>query len=192
MIFPYDPPQQVGVLDEEHADPARHDLHPRRRHDRPDRDREAARRDAGAVGRADRRGARDRAAAARPSSASRKATGSTGRAEACARLAGRRRRQRRSRHGILVKAFTWWNGATWGTALLTRRLGDEVGRDDAGNIYYQDKKDPRRRWVIYNGANDGSRVPPDWQAVAARDDRRPARQGAPAGPQVPAEADRRT
>ena len=26
-----------------------------------------------------------------------------------------------------------------------------------------DKKDPTRRWVIYNGANDGSRVPPGWQ-----------------------------
>ena len=37
MIFPYDPPQERRLLDEEHADPARHDLHPRRRHDRPDR-----------------------------------------------------------------------------------------------------------------------------------------------------------
>ena len=36
MIFPYDPPQEVGVLDEEHADPARHRLHPRRRDDRAD------------------------------------------------------------------------------------------------------------------------------------------------------------
>ena len=26
-----------------------------------------------------------------------------------------------------------------------------------------DKKNPARRWVIYNGANDGSRVPPAWQ-----------------------------
>ena len=46
----------------------------------------------------------------------------------------------------------------------TRRFGNEVGRDEAGNVYYQDKKRPSRRWVIYDGANDGSRVPPDWQA----------------------------
>ena len=34
--------------------------------------------------------------------------------------------------GFWSKTFTWWNGATWGTALFTRRYGDEVGRDDAG------------------------------------------------------------
>jgi NADH:ubiquinone oxidoreductase subunit len=61
--------------------------------------------------------------------------------------------------GFWSKTFTWWNGATWGTSLFTRSNGVEVGRDDQGNIYYQHKKDPRRRWVIYNGNNDGSRVP---------------------------------
>ena len=45
--------------------------------------------------------------------------------------------------GFWSRTFTWWNGATWGTALTTRRFGSEVGRDDAGNIYYQDKKRPR-------------------------------------------------
>ena len=34
--------------------------------------------------------------------------------------------------GFWSKIFTWWNGATWGTALFTRRFGNEVGRDDAG------------------------------------------------------------
>ena len=66
--------------------------------------------------------------------------------------------------GFWSKTFTWWNGATWGTSLTTRRFGIEVGRDEAGNVYYQDKKRPGRRWVIYAGANDGSLVPPDWQA----------------------------
>ena len=66
--------------------------------------------------------------------------------------------------GFWSKTFTWWNGATWGTSLFTSRFGDEAGRDDAGNIYYRSKKDPRRRWVIYDGSNDGSRVPPAWQA----------------------------
>ncbi|MGN6156102.1 MAG: NADH:ubiquinone oxidoreductase subunit NDUFA12 [Sphingomicrobium sp.] len=65
--------------------------------------------------------------------------------------------------GFWSKTFTWWNGDTWGTKLFTWRFGDEVGKDDAGNVYYQSKKDPRRRWVIYDGNNDGSRVPPGWQ-----------------------------
>jgi NADH:ubiquinone oxidoreductase subunit len=62
--------------------------------------------------------------------------------------------------GFWSKVFTWWNGATVGTALWTRRFGDEVGRDDSGNVYYEGSG---RRWVIYDGNNDGSRVPPDWQ-----------------------------
>lgn len=65
--------------------------------------------------------------------------------------------------GVLAKIFTWWNGATIGTALFSRRNGREVGRDDAGNTYFEHKKDSARRWVIYDGANDGSRVPPEWQ-----------------------------
>ena len=66
--------------------------------------------------------------------------------------------------GWLANAFTWWNGATWGTSIVTSRRGREVGRDEDGNVYYVDKKDPARRWVIYDGNNDGSRVPPAWQA----------------------------
>ena len=65
--------------------------------------------------------------------------------------------------GFFSKIFTWWNGATVGTGLWTSLHGEEVGRDSAGNIYYRSKKHPNRRWVIYNGNNDGSRVPPDWQ-----------------------------
>ena len=65
--------------------------------------------------------------------------------------------------GWLANAFTWWNGASWGTAIFSRRHGLEVGRDDEGNVYFQGRKDPARRWVIYNGSNDGSRVPPNWQ-----------------------------
>ena len=70
--------------------------------------------------------------------------------------------------GFWSKTFTWWNGATWGTALFTTRFGSEVGRDEDGNVYYRDKKRAARRWVIYAGSNDGSRVPPEWQRVAAR------------------------
>ena len=66
--------------------------------------------------------------------------------------------------GFWSRTFTWWSGDTWGTRLFTSRHGREVGRDDSGNLYYQHKKDPQRRWVIYPGDNDGSRVPPNWQA----------------------------
>ena len=65
--------------------------------------------------------------------------------------------------GIWSKIFTWWNGATVGTALFTWLNGEQVGRDESGNVYYQSKKNPARRWVVYSGDNDGSRVPPGWQ-----------------------------
>lgn len=63
--------------------------------------------------------------------------------------------------GILGKIFTWWDGATIGTALFSMRNGVQMGSDDAGNRYYQ-SKDGVRRWVMYNGANDAGRVDPDW------------------------------
>jgi len=61
--------------------------------------------------------------------------------------------------GLLGKIFTWWDGATIGTALFSALNGTKVGEDYQGNRYYQSKDD--RRWVIYNGANDASRVPPE-------------------------------
>ena len=63
--------------------------------------------------------------------------------------------------GLLGQIFTWWNGATIGTALHTWRNGRKVGTDSLGNVYYEAKKGGRR-WVIYNGSNDASRIPPDW------------------------------
>ena len=67
--------------------------------------------------------------------------------------------------GILGKIFTWWDGATIGTSLFTARKGSKVGEDHQGNVYYQGGVDGNgltRRWVIYNGANDASRVPAEW------------------------------
>ncbi len=63
--------------------------------------------------------------------------------------------------GLLASIFTWWNGATFGTRLFSRRHGGKVGEDGLGNVYFQAKRGGRR-WVIYNGANDASRVPPEW------------------------------
>ncbi|QGN54792.1 NADH:ubiquinone oxidoreductase subunit NDUFA12 [Novosphingobium sp. Gsoil 351] len=68
--------------------------------------------------------------------------------------------------GILSKIFTWWDGATIGTALNSWRHGEKVGTDAQGNAYFRAAKklpDGReRRWVMYSGANDSSRVPPEW------------------------------
>jgi len=67
---------------------------------------------------------------------------------------------------VLGKIFTWWDGATIGTLLNSWRTGQLVGNDAQGNRYYRARKTPagsrERRWVIYEGANDASRVPPEW------------------------------
>ncbi|HEX2794400.1 MAG TPA: NADH:ubiquinone oxidoreductase subunit NDUFA12 [Croceicoccus sp.] len=67
---------------------------------------------------------------------------------------------------ILGKIFTWWNGATVGTLLDSWKNGVEVGTDAQGNKYFRGKKPnslgQERRWVIYAGANDASRVPAEW------------------------------
>ena len=63
--------------------------------------------------------------------------------------------------GVLKNIFTWWDGATIGTSLFSRRFGARVGSDALGNVYFHAKKGGRR-WVMYNGPNDASRIPPEW------------------------------
>lgn len=60
---------------------------------------------------------------------------------------------------------------TFGIRLLTCFRGELVGQDEYGNRYYRDPKrrDPKnngreRRWVIYEGEAEGSKVPPVWHA----------------------------
>jgi NADH:ubiquinone oxidoreductase subunit len=65
--------------------------------------------------------------------------------------------------GFLKQIFTWWDGATIGASLHIRRNGRKAGSDEHGNVYYTAKKGDRR-FVIYNGSNDASRVPPEWYA----------------------------
>ena len=52
---------------------------------------------------------------------------------------------------------------TWLTTLLS---GKAIGQDRLGNRYYETKKPGRygrtRRWVIYAGVPEASRVPPEW------------------------------
>ena len=64
---------------------------------------------------------------------------------------------------LLARIFTWWNGYTVGTGIFTWRNGELVGTDDQGNRYYRHKKEDRR-WVIYNGEAEASRIPPEWHA----------------------------
>ena len=66
--------------------------------------------------------------------------------------------------GILKNIFTWWEGATIGTSLALRGK-DRIGEDSLGNVYWAGGTDANgmtRRWVIYSGQNDASRVPPEW------------------------------
>jgi len=60
----------------------------------------------------------------------------------------------------LLRAVTWWNGQTLNTQFHTWRKGEKVGEDNQGNVFYRSKDD--RRWVIYNGEAEASRVDPDW------------------------------
>lgn len=68
--------------------------------------------------------------------------------------------------GFFGNFFTWWEGATLGTLLDSWRHGEQVGTDAQGNRYFRAKNTGRgsreRRWVLYKGSNDASRVPPEW------------------------------
>jgi NADH:ubiquinone oxidoreductase subunit len=66
-------------------------------------------------------------------------------------------------------------GATFGTLMLTWLRGELVGADGYGNRYYRLRGDKparlgggrfsrQRRWVIYKGEPEGSKVPPEWHA----------------------------
>jgi len=66
------------------------------------------------------------------------------------------------------RIFTWWNGATFGTLLTIAQRGRFVGQDEFGQRYYEAKTirdgdaGRRRRWVIYKGYAEPSKVPADW------------------------------
>ena len=61
----------------------------------------------------------------------------------------------------LMRSVTWWNGQTLNTQFHTWRNGVRVGEDTQGNVFYT-SRDGKRRWVIYNGEAEASRVSPDW------------------------------
>ena len=53
-----------------------------------------------------------------------------------------------------------------GTLLQTRLCGVQVGTDAFGNRYYRERKTPegvrQKRWVMYAGEPEASKVPPEW------------------------------
>ncbi|HLY54392.1 MAG TPA: NADH:ubiquinone oxidoreductase subunit NDUFA12 [Stellaceae bacterium] len=62
---------------------------------------------------------------------------------------------------------------TIGTRLFTWWRGELVGSDGAGNRYYRERKraplvkgggmeSRERRWVLYKGEPEASKVPPEW------------------------------
>lgn len=63
---------------------------------------------------------------------------------------------------LLSVMLTWWNGATVGTWLHTHLYGERVGWDEFGNVYYRSRGD-RRRWVVFEGESEASKVPPAWR-----------------------------
>ena len=58
--------------------------------------------------------------------------------------------------------------ATIGTRIFTWLKGEFVGADVFGNRYSREKGVAegrwRRRWVLYKGRPEASKVPPDWHA----------------------------
>ena len=61
---------------------------------------------------------------------------------------------------VFKQIFTWWNQQTFGTRLQIFFSGKLVGEDKNGNKYYESKSG--RRWVIYNGEVEASKIPNEW------------------------------
>ncbi len=57
---------------------------------------------------------------------------------------------------------------TLGTRLFTYFRGRPVGTDEAGNAYYEEKRARTglraRRWVMYDGEPEATKVPAEWHA----------------------------
>jgi len=77
---------------------------------------------------------------------------------------GQNRCQQRSGDSMfhfLGRLVTWWKGQTIGTQIFTARNGVKVGEDAQGNVFYKSRAGDRR-WVIFNGEAEASRVGPEW------------------------------
>ena len=56
--------------------------------------------------------------------------------------------------------FVWWYRQTIGTFIYTFFTGKLVGEDECGNKFYTNSKG--KRWVIYNGVVESSKITPEW------------------------------
>ncbi|MEX0280399.1 MAG: NADH:ubiquinone oxidoreductase subunit NDUFA12 [Arenibacterium sp.] len=61
----------------------------------------------------------------------------------------------------LKRAATWWDGQTLNTQLFTWRKGEKVGEDSQGNQFYK-TADDGKRWVIFAGEVEASKIDPEW------------------------------
>ena len=64
---------------------------------------------------------------------------------------------------ILKEIFTWWHNQTVGTRIWSFLNGYKVGEDIFGHVYLRNKNDTKR-WVLYDGDVDSTKVPPEWNA----------------------------
>jgi len=62
---------------------------------------------------------------------------------------------------FILTLLTWYHGSTLGMRLFTLMKGVRVGEDDRGNVFYK-TRDGRRRWVVYAGDPEASKVNPEW------------------------------
>jgi NADH:ubiquinone oxidoreductase subunit len=89
-------------------------------------------------------------------------------AAAAASRAWTGKRARAYKPRVLREIFTWWTGATIGARHQIKRSAKLVGHDEMGNAYYEstakkfDYDGRNRRFVIYKGYADASKVPADW------------------------------
>ncbi|WP_026296634.1 NADH:ubiquinone oxidoreductase subunit NDUFA12 [Hirschia maritima] len=65
-----------------------------------------------------------------------------------------------------MSVIGWWKNATVGTRFDVNRRAIFIGEDEWGNKFYEEKKPSqesrKRRYIIYNGAAEPSRVSADW------------------------------
>ena len=80
-----------------------------------------------------------------------------------------------------LRIFTWWQVETFGTWLMTRLRGRQVGVDRLGNRYFENRQGTRR-WVLYDGEVEASKVPPEWNAWLHHTANAPPSDAAPSRP----------
>ena len=62
---------------------------------------------------------------------------------------------------FIKEILTWWNRQTLGTRIQTILFGKFIGEDEFGNKYYENKK-RKKRWIIYNGEIEATKIPVEW------------------------------